>query len=191
MEAKFETVINSHKGLPHVEVEMRLGHIQGHRFDTNVGEQDFKFIMKGLRKYEGWDSIKESVKHVYYEGNKRHSTDISNDNEESIEKKNVKNIDHKEKKFDIRLSVSQEFPADVAGEDVEFDRFIVKDRVSFVRKKVSIDMTVISGDPDDLDDEEDKQYQVELELIDVDKLNVHELRNSIHKVVNIMEMFGK
>ena len=52
-------------------------------------------------------------------------------------------------------------------------------------------MTVISGDPDDLDDEEDKQYQVELELIDVDKLNVYELRNSIHKVVNIMEMFGK
>lgn len=192
MEEKFETVINSHKSLSHVEIEMRLGHTQGARFDTNIGEKDFKWIMSGLRKYDNWSSIKETTNQVYYEGNIRHTIDQETDNEVCIEKIKIKNIDHRADKFDVRLAVAQELPHETPLDEVaEFDRCVIKNRISFVRKNVSIDLTVVTGDPDDLDDEEEKQYQVELEILNVNDLSKDDLVNSIHKIINLMDMFKR
>ena len=41
-----------------------------------------------------------------------------------------------------------------------------KRRMSFIRKNLSIDMTVVEGDVEDLDTEDPNSYQVELEIID-------------------------
>ena len=171
MENKFKTVINSHKAIPNVEIELRLGHIQGNRFDTNVGEKDFNWMMRGFEKFKGWDDVKESTETVYYSNELRYSTNEDTDEEIYIKKNKLKNIDHRFDKFDVRLGVATEEPHDMDGlDDIEFDRTVLKKRKSFIRKNVSIDMTIISGDPDDLDDEEEKQYQVELELLNVDKM---------------------
>ena len=190
MESKFKTVINSHKDIPHVEIELRLGHIQGNRFDTNIGERDFKWMLRGFEKYKGWDSVKESTETVYYAGELRFSINDETDEENYIKKSKIKNIDHRFDRFDVRLGVATEEPLEIVEDDeTEYERTIVKQRKSFIRKNVSIDMTTISGDPDDLDDEEEKQYQVELELLNVDTMTDDELSNSIHKVKDVMNMF--
>jgi hypothetical protein len=63
--------------------------------------------------------------------------------------------------------------------------------MSFIRKNLSIDMTVVEGDVEDLDTEDPNSYQVELEIIDPSLVkDDNELFNILHKVKDVFNIFG-
>jgi len=50
-------------------------------------------------------------------------------------------------------------------------------------------MTIITGNPDDKDSDEDKTYQIELEIIDPSQIqNKIELFNLLYKVFDMMKL---
>jgi len=190
-----ETHFKQHQNEKNIEFEMRLGKINVGKFDTNVGESNFNKILKGLRKYnDGWENIVETTTSVYYKDNAR--TSINEETEESVRifKKNItkKNFNLENKPYDVRFSVSKEIPIEAeADDDDTCDSVRNKQRTSFVRKNLSIDMTVVTGDPVDLDCEDEAEYQIELEIIDPKKVkNDDELYNIIYKIFDVLKIIS-
>lgn len=69
------------------------------------------------------------------------------------------------------------------------DRKRSKTRHSFIRKNLSIDMTISSGDPIDKDSEEEATYQVELEIIKPSEVDSDaRFYNIIHKINDIAKI---
>jgi hypothetical protein len=89
--------------------------------------------------------------------------------------------------FDIRLGISTEEPFEYDGDETSNEQK-TKERWSFVRKNLSIDMTIVKGDPDDKDSEEDTIYQIEMEIIKPSEIqNKIELYNLLHKVFDLLK----
>ena len=179
---------------PGLEIEMRLGKMNGTFFDTNVGSQTFDKILEALEQFQHWEEKKSDAVEVFYynESKKRLTWDEDNGTQECIMKKNILKKDFSDDKhpYDVRVSVCQEIPAE-KPEDEDADRMIEKYRRSFIRKNLSIDMTIISGDSQDMDDEDGKKYQVELEIIDPTKIEDEpKLFNIIHKVSDILKILA-
>ncbi len=170
----------------YIEVEMRLGKHNGTLFDTNVGKEPWTRILEGLRKYQGWEHTETTVSDVYY--NDTNSIRITaNDTERTmIQKIGVVKQDFTGQPLDVRFCIAREIPT---SGSYDMDRKRTKTRYSFIRKNVSIDMTVSSGDTADMDAEDTVSYQVELEIIkpgDVD--TPQKLYNSIHKVADVLHL---
>jgi len=90
--------------------------------------------------------------------------------------------------LDVRLGISTEVPFEYDGEETSTEQK-TKERWSFVRKNLSIDMTIITGNPDDKDSDDDKTYQIEMEIIDPTKIqNKIELFNLLYKVFDLMKL---
>ena len=165
---KSKPILDAHRSKKYVEFEMRLGKINNNMFDTNVGRDAFMHILRSLKVYTEWECVKESTTSVYYKGPTRMSINEDTDEVTTVRKKKLQVVDQylTDRPFDVRFCASEEIPVedDISDEIMDFVRH--KKRISFVRKNLSIDMTVVSGDPDDLDDENEESYEVELEIID-------------------------
>lgn len=179
-----------YKNAPHVEVEIRLGRKNGTFFDTNVGAETFNALMTGLRQYDGWESQRASTTDVYY--NDEYGIRISVDGETGrqlmVQKAPVLKEDftHAGAPLDVRFAISTETP--VIGQ-YEMNRKKIKQRVSFVRKGLSIDMTISKGDVSDPDAEEDVSYQVELEITHPPSVEcVEEFYNHVWKVNDLLKI---
>ena len=182
------------KDIPGLEIEMRLGKMNGTFFDTNVGEKTFHKILEALEQFQHWEEKKSDTAEVFYynESKKRLTWDEDNGTQECVMKKNILKKDFSDDKspYDVRVSVCQEIPTD-KPEDEDADRMIEKYRRSFIRKNLSIDMTIISGDSQDMDDEDGKKFQVELEIIDPSKIEDEpKLFNIINKVSDILKILA-
>lgn len=182
------------RNIPGLEIEMRLGKMNGTFFDTNVGSQTFDKILEALEQFQHWEEKKSDTVEVFYynESKKRLTWDEDNGTQECVMKKNILKKDFSDDKhpYDVRVSVCQEIPTE-KPEDEDADRMIEKYRRSFIRKNLSIDMTMISGDSQDMDDEDGKKYQVELEIIDPTKIEDEpKLFNIIHKVSDILKILA-
>ena len=187
---KSKPVFETYKFTENVEFEMRLGKINNNMFDTNVGKDAFMRVLGALKTYEAWESVKESTTSVYYKGNTRMTIDEDSEEVTTVQKKKVKVIDQylKDRPFDVRFCVSVETPVDEDLGDEVMDYVRHKKRVSFVRKNLSIDMTVVCGDPDDLDDENEESYEIELEIIDPTKVNDNDtFYNLLYKIECILK----
>ena len=177
----------------HIEFEMRLGKFNCGVFDTDVSKEKFEFMMDGLKKYTGWEKILSTNEEVYYRENDNLRISIDEDAEtetiihkETIHKENFSKL--KNTPYDLRFSVSREVP--VEQYDGEMDKKKTKERTSFIRKNLSIDLTVVTGESEDMDSEESTTYQVEFEIIDPKKVEDDEkLLNIIHKVKDLFNMF--
>jgi hypothetical protein len=184
--------INLYKARDHVEIEWRLGRT-GKQFDTNVGKETFEKILRALQKYKGWEDVKEKTYSVYYGpkgSNKRITIDETTDEQESITKKRIVVADYKleDMPFDVRLGINSEEPCEW-GEDTEASCSKSKKRWSFIRKNLSIDMSIVKGDPDDKDADEDTVYQVEFEIIDPSKVQTRdELFNILYKTWDLLKL---
>jgi hypothetical protein len=190
---QIEPIFNQFKNRANVEIEMRLGKIAYGKFDTNVGKQPFHTILKGLENFKGWEKVTKSNTTVYFSGDTRvvddEDTGISTSHKKTRVKKTDINLDNKP--YDLRFSVSTEVPCQKPGENTEYDDMRVRKRVSFVRKNLSIDMTVVSGDSDDTDSEENERYEVELEIVAPQNVkDKNELYNIIHKIDDILKLLG-
>ena len=181
----------AHKGEGDIEVEIRLGKHNGALFDTNVGKDAWKKVLIGLKKFDGWESIKSTTSEVYYSdaNNVRITCDEETGEQTMIQKINVIKEDFKRDPLDVRFCIAREIPT--SGE-YEMDRKRTKTRHSFVRKNLSIDMTISSGDNADMDSEEEASYQIELEIIkpsDVD--SVYKFQNIMQKVTDLSKLISK
>jgi hypothetical protein len=174
---------------PHVEMELRLGKINRGTFDTNVGQETFEKILRRLRKYTGWERVKKTSDVAYYKDAIRLVIDEDTEESTQIIKHKMTHVDHMlpGKPFDVRFAVATEKPC--TQEVEEFVTAKKRVRESFVRKNLSIDMTIVSGNPADLDSEEENSYQVEFEIIDPKKVpdNVH-LYNMVYKVNDVLDL---
>ena len=188
--AKWEPLISKHATKANTEIEFRFGRPSGKGFDTNVGATTFDKVMRALRKYEGWESTKHTNATVYYfDGSKRLTVDEETDEQVGHIKKRVLVDDFglDSAPFDIRLGVSTEEPFEYDGEETSTKQ-TTKERWSFVRKNLSIDMTVVKGTPDDKDSDEDTTYQIEMEIVDPKQISdKNELFNLLHKIFDLMK----
>lgn len=192
----FETIqpiFEKYQHEEHVEFEMRLGKFNCGVFDTDVSKEKFEFMMDGLKKYDGWEKILSTNEEVYYRENDNLRISIDEDAEtetiihkEVIHKENFLKL--KNTPYDLRFSVSREVP--VEQYEGEMDKKKTKERTSFIRKNLSIDLTIVTGESEDMDSEESTTYQVEFEIIDPKKVEDDEkLFNIIHKVKDLFNMF--
>jgi len=184
-------IFEDHKGEGDIEVEIRLGKHNGALFDTNVGKDAWKKVLIGLKKFDGWESTKSTTSEVYYSdaNNVRITCDEETGEQTMIQKINVIKEDFKRDPLDVRFCIAREIPT--SGE-YEMDRKRTKTRHSFVRKNLSIDMTISSGDNADMDSEEEASYQIELEIIkpsDVD--SIYKFQNILQKIDDLMKLISK
>jgi hypothetical protein len=172
---------------------MRLGKFNGKMFDTNVGKTTFDRVMIGLQRYMGWEKVIGMEHEVFYRESDgvRLSVDESTGEETFVRKERVKNEDFKKIKdtpFDVRFSVSKEIPL---PEDTnrDMDKKKTKKRMSFIRKNLSIDMTICIGDTQDMDAEDPMSYQIEFEIIDPRCVQTKdEMFNIIHKIKDVFKL---
>lgn len=184
-------IFEAHKNEGNIEVEIRLGKHNGSLFDTNVGKDTWKRVLKGLKKYNGWESVKTSTADVYYNDNNnvRITSDEESGEQTMIQKISVVKEDFKREPLDVRFCVAREIP--MSGE-YEMDRKRTKTRHSFVRKNMSIDMTISSGDNADMDSEEEASYQIEMEFVkpsDVD--SIYKFKNILQKIDDLTKLISQ
>jgi len=186
---KLLPVFEEHKEEEHIEVEMRLGKHNGSFFDTNVGKDTFERVLEGLRKYDGWEKTETSEVDVYYSDANNIRLSVNKDTGENgsmIQKINVLKEDFNGSPLDIRFSVSREIPT---WGEYEMDRVGTKTRHSFVRKNLSIDMTISSGDNVDMDSEEECSYQIEFEIVKPQDVGTRdEFFNIVHKINDLSKL---
>ena len=183
-------IFEAHKNEGDIEVEIRLGKHNGSLFDTNVGKDTWKRVLKGLKKYDGWESVKMSTSDVYYSdsNNIRITSDEESGEQTMIQKISVIKEDFKCDPLDVRFCVAREIPT--SGE-YEMDRKRTKTRHSFVRKNLSIDMTISSGDNADMDSEEEANYQIELEIMKPEAVDdIYKFQNILQKVADLSKLIS-
>ena len=188
---KVLAIFEAHKNEGDVEVEIRLGKHNGSLFDTNVGKDVWKRVLTGLKKFDGWESTKTTTSEVYYNdgNNVRITCDEDTGEQTMIQKIAVVKEDFKREPLDVRFCVAREIPT--SGE-YDMDRKRTKTRHSFVRKNLSIDMTISSGDNADMDSEEEASYQIELEIIkpsDVD--SIYKFQNILQKIDDLCKLISQ
>jgi hypothetical protein len=179
-----------HNDEQHVEVEIRLGKFNGAFFDTNVGKKSFDLILVGLQQFDGWEEVRTSVCDVFYHdaGGIRLTVDEQTGEQTMVQKQKLvtENFQEFSAPLDVRFSIAREVP--VTGE-YEMDRKRMKHRQSFVRKNLSIDMTVSSGDAVDKDAEDPNHYQIELEIMDPGKVGCQEeFYNILWKINDLFKL---
>lgn len=187
---RWEGLIRKHESTPSVEVEIRFGKMNRGSFDTNVSKETYDKVLRRLRRYDGWESIEESdTSNFYYDGGKRATYDnIKDDMTACVVKKRVlvDDVSLDNELFDIRLGISTEKPCE-HREDEEYTKVRNRKRVSFLRKDLRIDVTAVSGDPEDPDSENEMEYQVELELLRIPATR-NELYNMVYKVFDVLKI---
>ena len=149
--------------------------------------------MIGLQRYMGWEKVVGTEHEVFYRERDgvRISVDEATGDETIVRKERVKNEDFKKLKeapYDVRFSISKEHPMPPDTER-DMDKKKTKKRVSFIRKNLSIDMTICIGDSHDMDAEDPMSYQIEFEIVDPTWVQTKdEMFNIIHKVKDVFNL---
>lgn len=175
---------------PDTEIEIRLGKMNRGSFDTNVTRETYEKVLRRLKKYNGWEDVCESDTSRFYYANNRRTTydNVKEDITECVTKKRllVDDASLKDRPFDVRLGVSSEKPC-AHDDEEEYTKVRNVKRTSFLRKNLRIDVSVVSGDPDDHDSENETEYQIELELLHVPE-KPHELYNMLYKIFDVLDI---
>lgn len=189
--AKFQPLVLKYKNSPNHEIEFRLGKVQHSKFDTNVGKDVYMRVLRRLHKYQGWESTKVTNDMVYYSPDGRRGiSNMDTGDVECMTKKKVEDLNFliDDRPFDVRLGISTEVPYELK-EDEEFEKTKQRTRHSFVRKNLSIDVSMVKENPEDMDAESDTTFQIELEIQDPSKIqNDNELFNIMHKIFDVLDI---
>jgi mRNA capping enzyme, beta chain len=190
MYAKFSPIVSNFLKAPHHEIEFRLGKMSRGKFDTNVGVDVYQNVLRGLGSFHGWEEVKRSNDTIYYGNNDRRAI-FDNMTEQIVRcvKKRVHVVDHKMDPLDVRLSICTEVPYEPTEDEEEFEHTRNRIRHSFIRKNLSIDVSMVTGTPDDIDDEQSTTYQIEMEIIKPEDVkSEQELYNIVHKILDVMKI---
>ena len=187
---KVYPLIQKYHKQDNVEFELRLGKINRGSFDTNVGKETFDKILRGLEKYTGWEKVSETSDVCYYQENIRLTIDDNSEESKQVVKQKLEKVDQSfpGRPLDVRFAIAKETP--FAKDDIEFSMARQRHRKSFVRKGLTIDMTVVSGNPADMDSEEEETYQVELEFLNPVEDDKNKLYNMFYKVSDVLDIIS-
>ena len=191
MKTLFVPVVQQYKTRANVEIEIRFGKVSRKKFDTNIGPERFEKILKGLKKYNGWEKVTKSHTTAYIKGDIRVIDDEDLGTTTCHKKSKLKKMDFElqDQPLDVRLSIATETACERPSGDSEFDEMRVRHRESFVRKNLSIDMTKVTGNPDDPDSEDTDKYECELEIINPKAITDDVVvANILHKVFDILKL---
>ena len=158
-------------------------------FDTNVGQDVFTKLQRALEKYKGWERVEVEEYDVYYGENNLRTTVYPDGTQNSIIKKSLEKIDYVTDRLplDVRMGISKESPVDVPDE-MEYTASKHKVRTSYYRKNLRIDMTAVTGDPDDKDAEEAEEFQVELEIVNLKLVkSMQDFYSHVYKIKNLLD----
>ena len=191
MEKLLKTVFDSYRNVNSVEIEFRFGRMNGAYFDTNIGRENFDYLRAGLDAFDGWEDVSSTHTTLYYNGKTRLILDEDTGEQEAMVKENIYKHDFalENLPLDLRFSVSTETPIHDDISDLVMDGMRVRKRKSYTRKNLRIDLTEVSGDPEDLDSEEVTTYQLEMEIVNPKKIKTdEEFFNIVHKHKNILNL---
>lgn len=182
-------VIECYRNVPNVEIELRLGWIQNHRFSTNIGASYFQQIINRLEHSDLEQSHETSD--VYIQGilrkivNPKKNTTIQ-------KKKRLETIDFSAHgtPYDIRVSVCQEIPVRPKNTNDDTWSFLRnRKRSSFRYKMWNYDLSECNlNAPVDEYSEDTLSYEVELELDTSDIQNLSSSYLAHSAVVKILEL---
>lgn len=183
--AQVEDVYNTHKHTKDIEMEMRIGRKKGAgKFDTSLPGETWSRVKHSLDLYKGWEAVEETKCTVFRGTKGIRLTEDEHGERVCVRKTNRENKDFPLGPVDnwcVRFSASVEKPI---KEPEEFDDIFTKERWSYTRKGVRIDLTILS--PEDKDAEE-KDHQIELELLSLtDDKEV--LFKQLYKVFDILRI---
>lgn len=184
--------IKPHLFKNHLEIEFRLGKKNGNYFDTNIGKDNFEKVYRRLLRYPSWESVKYQKATIFYGTRKGLRVVYDEEKDEQvacITKHNVGNMDQilSDKPLDVRISVSIENPANYDPDKDVFVKERKRERTSFLRKGLSIDMSIVESD--DKDSETPFVYQLELEITEPSSnLDENKLTNHYHKVLDVLKL---
>ena len=86
------------------------------------------------------------------------------------------------------MSLATEETVPEFGSEVEYERSCTKARTSYFRKGLRIDISIVTGSPDDHDAEEDTSYQVEFEILDPLKVKgATQFYNHLYKIKDLLK----
>jgi hypothetical protein len=184
--------VRQHKSKNNVEIEFRLGKKNGNVFDTNVGKKKYHDALHSLKQYKNWESIKERHQVLYYGLRKglRIVYDEDTDEQECVTKHRAAHIDQilNGWSMDIRTSACIEIPSTYDPEKDSFPNVKKRNRTSFIRKGLSIDVSEIIGSSADKDQENNIEYQIEFEIIDPGSLvDDNQVFNHYHKIFDLLK----
>ena len=160
---KWGPLIEKYIAIPNLEIEIRFGRRSMNRFDTNVRSRSFYKVMNSLNNYEWWESKKHTSSAMYYyKGSQRLTIDHETGEHIRIIKKRVIVDDFLlyAAPFDVRLDICTEQPFEYGDGDDVITRQATRERWSFIRKNLSIDLTIVKAP------NEETVYQIEMEIID-------------------------
>lgn len=186
--------VKPHLGKKHLEIEFRLGkkNTNGNFFDTNIGKENYEKLYRRLSRYPAWDSVKHENVSVFYGTRKGLRVIFDDETEEQracVTKHNLGNLDQilQSEKLDVRVSASLENPATYDNERDMFTHERKRKRTSFVRKGLSIDLSIVENC--DKDAENPLVYQAELEIVEpMSELNDMKLTNHYQKIFDVMKL---
>jgi hypothetical protein len=188
----WEPLVNTYKHVPNVEIEIRLGSRFPKNFETNVGKTIFGKVFAALNAYAGWEARHEKKYAVYYGADgKRITVDEETDESVAVVKKRLEVADFTltGQSLDARIGISTEVPYTRDDENEVMEAVKSKQRWSFVRKNLSIDMSIMKGDQEDPDSDSDTTYHIELEIIDPARVQTRdELFNILYKVFDVIKV---
>jgi hypothetical protein len=186
--------IKPHLCKNHLEIEFRLGKKNGNYFDTNIGKENFDKLYRRLSRYPHWESVTNQNAIVFYGARKGLRVVYDEDKDEQVScicKYNVGNLDEilKDQPLDVRVGLSIENPANYDSEKDVFTSEKRRKRVSFVRKGLTIDLSVVENT--DKDAENPLVYQAELEITEPPSgLDENRIKNHYQKVFDVMKLLA-
>lgn len=154
------------KDLPHLTCSFHLGRFNNDTFDPNVGKDRFNSVLRALRKYTEWEAVVDDIHSSYHLNDKRMDIDENTQNHRTCVIKKVNEFDFvlRNLPLDAKVEMVQEIPIEPLTD--EADSMKTVKRTSFVRKNLSIEMMIKSGDSDDMDEEDPETYEMKMTIVD-------------------------
>jgi hypothetical protein len=184
--------VTQHLAKNNLEIEFRLGKKNGTYFDTNIGKDNFDKIHRRLSRYPSWESVTQQNAIVFYGARKGLRVVYDEDKDEQVSciaKYKMAHVDQQlqQRPFDVRIAVSIENPVTYDPDKDTFVNERKRRRTSFLRKGLSIDMSIIESS--EKDSENPFEYQVELEIVEPPSgLDDVKIANHYHKVFDVLNL---
>lgn len=178
-----EGLIKKYKNVKNVEIEIKLGRIDG-KFITGIHSETFYDKIKtALDSYTGWDSYNQenTVDYIHDSYRKTGNNIIHKERLESV------NFNFKGTPYDFRICVSTETPSSLKCFKHSFIRR--KNRVSYIYKECKLDLTKVEEENSDeiVENEEFEVELIKLKSNTSDLYRAHSALLKIRDIINICE----
>ena len=161
-------VISEYKQTENVEIELRIGRIEGDKFNSGLkSESFFNQIKERLDSNSNWDKVlKIKTTELNNQGVRKitHFNDKKMVKSSCIKKSRLKNINlrYNNTPYDIRIGVSKEIDSDIK---IRIGTTRIKDRVSYFHKDYRLDLTKVEQTENTVTS---INYEFEVEFLNLD-----------------------